>query len=180
MRWCLSGRYVLWYEDLWQRFLPSYPSSFYWGWARLHCREQHFRGLPTIAAHRRSGYGLGQRCRRYDYDGTAEGHALCLRALARALPIKSGLEDEPAAPKGNVVARNISWGGQWDEVGSEARPYITFLDNCVSEDPLFEEAPPKTFRLRDSSPAYRVGFKPIPFEKIGLYEDEYRRGLPSK
>jgi hypothetical protein len=90
------------------------------------------------------------------------------------------LEDEPAAPKGNVVARNISWGGQWDEVGSEARPYITFLDNCVSEDPLFEEAPPKTFRLRDNSPAYRVGFKPIPFDKIGLYEDEYRRGLPSK
>jgi hypothetical protein len=87
------------------------------------------------------------------------------------------LQDKPAAPKGNVVARNISWGGRWDEVGSDARPYITFSDNCVDEDPLFQGPPPKTFRLQDSSPAYKLGFKPILFEKIGLYENEYRRGV---
>ena len=85
------------------------------------------------------------------------------------------LEDEPAAPKGNIVARNISYGGRWDEVSNDARPYITFLDNCVNQDPFFEGAPPKTFHLRDDSPAYKVGFKPIPFEKIGLYEDVYRK-----
>jgi hypothetical protein len=88
------------------------------------------------------------------------------------------LEDEPAAPKGNIVARNISYGGRWDEVSSDARPYTTFLDNCVDEDPLFAGAPPKTFHLRDDSPAYRVGFEPIPFERIGLYRDEYRAELP--
>ncbi|MBL7152664.1 MAG: right-handed parallel beta-helix repeat-containing protein [Phycisphaerae bacterium] len=90
------------------------------------------------------------------------------------------LEDEPAAPKGNIVARNISYGGRWDEVNNDARPYATFSDNCVDQDPLFEGAPPKTFRLREDSPAYRIGFKPIPFEEIGLYRDEYRIELPSK
>ena len=90
------------------------------------------------------------------------------------------LEDEPAAPKGNVVARNISYRGRWDEVNNEARPYTAFSDNCVNQDPLFEGTPPKTFRLREDSPAYRIGFKPIPFEKIGLYEDEFRTEVPSK
>jgi hypothetical protein len=90
------------------------------------------------------------------------------------------LKDEPAAPKGNVVARNISWGGQWDEVSSDARPHTKFLDNCVNQDPLFDGTPPETFRLRDDSPAYKIGFERIPFERIGLYKDEYRAELPSK
>jgi hypothetical protein len=85
------------------------------------------------------------------------------------------LQEEPAVPKGNVVARNISWGGRWDEAGSDARPYVTFWNNCVDADPLFQGPPPRTFRLQEDSPAYKLGFKPIPFEKIGLYESEYRR-----
>jgi hypothetical protein len=87
------------------------------------------------------------------------------------------LQDEPAAPKGNVIARNISWGGRWDDVEGKARPYLTLSDNCVDVDPLFQDPPPKTFRLQDNSPAYKAGFQPIPFEKIGLYENEYRRGV---
>jgi len=65
-------------------------------------------------------------------------------------------------------------------VYNDARPYISFSDNFVKQDPLFKGTPPKTFELRDDSPAYRLGFKPIPFEKIGLYEDEYRTELPSR
>ncbi len=87
------------------------------------------------------------------------------------------LQDEPAAPKGNVIAHNISWGGRWDEIESKSRPYLTLSDNCVDQDPLFQGSTPKTFRLQESSPAYKIGFKPIPFEKIGLYESEYRRGV---
>jgi hypothetical protein len=85
------------------------------------------------------------------------------------------LQDEPAAPKGNMIARNISWGGRWDEVENKARSYLTLCDNCVDQDPLFQGSTPKIFRLPESSPVYKVGFKPIPFEKIGLYENEYRR-----
>ena len=84
------------------------------------------------------------------------------------------LKDEPAAPKGNLVARNISYGGQWDGVYKQARPYVAFENNFVDKDPHFKGAPPETFELREDSPAYRIGFKPIPFEKIGLQNDEYR------
>lgn len=82
------------------------------------------------------------------------------------------LEDEPAAPKGNIVARNISVGGKWDGVHAQARPYVTFQDNLIDTEVGFVEPPPRSFQLRDDSPAHRVGFKPIPVEKIGLYKDE--------
>ena len=87
-------------------------------------------------------------------------------------------QDEPAAPKGNIVARNISQGGRWDGVQDQARTYVTFEDNLVDEEPGFVETPPKSFQLRDDSPAYELGFKPIPIEKIGLYKDEERASWP--
>jgi hypothetical protein len=34
------------------------------------------------------------------------------------------------------------------------------------------------YRLRDDSPAYRLGFRRIPVEKIGLYKDELRASWP--
>jgi hypothetical protein len=36
------------------------------------------------------------------------------------------------------------------------------------------------FRLMVDSPAHKTGFEPIPFEKIGLYVDAYRRSLPAR
>jgi thioredoxin-like negative regulator of GroEL len=50
------------------------------------------------------------------------------------------------------------------------------MDNYVtSQDPGFADALKGDFRLRDDSPVYdRIGFRTIPFEEIGLYEDEYR------
>ncbi len=90
------------------------------------------------------------------------------------------LEDEPAAPKGNLVARNISYGGTWDGVYAQAKPYVTFEGNLIDQDPHFLGTPPADFRLRDDSPAYRLGFKPIPVGRIGLYEDEQRASWPVK
>ena len=90
------------------------------------------------------------------------------------------LQDEPAAPKGNIVARNICSGGKWDEIYNDARSYIAFSDNLVSEAALFAGTPPQTFELSDDSPAYKLGFEQIPFEKIGLFEDEHRTELVSK
>lgn len=90
------------------------------------------------------------------------------------------LDDDPAAPKGNVVARNVSYGGRWDDIEDEARPYITMTDNLVDQDPLFEEKPPKSFRLRATSPANAIGFKPIPFDQIGLVVDPQRSVVPPR
>ena len=109
-----------------------------------------------------------------------------------AMPYKSALwaerypelvdiwEDEPATPKGNVVARNISVGGTWDGVRDEARSYVTFADNLIDADPHFEGTPPENFQLRDDSPAYGFGFQRISTEGIGLYKDENRASWPVK
>ena len=88
------------------------------------------------------------------------------------------LEDEPKAPKGNLIARNVSWGGTWDGIQNVARPYLALEDNLVDEDPHFVDAENLDFRLRQDSPAFQIGFKPIPIDKIGLYEDADRASWP--
>ncbi len=87
------------------------------------------------------------------------------------------LDDEPAAPKGNLVARNVSFGGRWDDVDAKARPLVRFEDNLIGVDPGFVNAAEMDFRLRPDSPVLKQvpGFKPIPFEQIGLVKDEYRK-----
>jgi uncharacterized Ntn-hydrolase superfamily protein len=84
------------------------------------------------------------------------------------------LDNSPGEPKGNIVRRNISFGGKWLDVESKAMPLIQFEDNLVDKDPHFVNAEHQDFRLRPDSPAFDLGFQQIPVEKIGLYRDEYR------
>jgi len=55
-------------------------------------------------------------------------------------------------------------------------------DNLVTkEDPGFADAAAGDFSLAKISPALKeVDYRPIPFERIGLYLDEYRRVLPAQ
>ena len=85
------------------------------------------------------------------------------------------LEDEPAAPKGNRIIRNICWKGKWLEIEERAKPYVRFEDNLIDQDPLLVDVEGMDFRLRPDSPAYKIGFKPIPFEKIGPYREDSTR-----
>ncbi|MCI0493613.1 right-handed parallel beta-helix repeat-containing protein, partial [candidate division KSB1 bacterium] len=51
-------------------------------------------------------------------------------------------------------------------------------DNLIIDsDPGFENIEQGDFRLKSNSPAFKIGFKKIPIEKIGLFVDEYRRNL---
>ena len=50
----------------------------------------------------------------------------------------------------------------------------------IDTDPGFVNASKEDFRLKNNSPAYKLGFKKIPFEKIGLYKDKFRKVLPEK
>ena len=54
------------------------------------------------------------------------------------------------------------------------------LDNHIFEDdPGFTDPEARDFSLPFDSPVYRrLGFRPIPFEEIGLYKDEYRASWP--
>jgi hypothetical protein len=88
------------------------------------------------------------------------------------------LEDEPLAPKGNVVARNICSGGKWGWVEPKAEPLVRFEDNLIDTDPGFAGKPPADFTLAEDSPALKLGFQQIPFSKIGVYESPDRASWP--
>ncbi|NCO39363.1 MAG: hypothetical protein COZ06_21885 [Armatimonadetes bacterium CG_4_10_14_3_um_filter_66_18] len=88
------------------------------------------------------------------------------------------LDDDPMAPKGNVIARNICVGGRWGDFEAKAKPLVTFTDNFLEGDPGFVDAAQGDFRLRDDSPALKLGFKPIPLKEIGLVNDGNRASWP--
>ena len=55
---------------------------------------------------------------------------------------------------------------------------MVFEGNVVTNDPGFVAASQGDYRLKADSPASQLGFKTIPFEKIGLYRDEFRKTIP--
>lgn len=90
------------------------------------------------------------------------------------------LEDDPWVPKGNVIARNICVGGKWLDLHGVDPKWLDMQDNFTEGDPMFLDPDKMDFRLRPDSPAFKIGFKQIPTDRIGLYEDEYRRSLPEQ
>ena len=77
-----------------------------------------------------------------------------------------------------IVARNICWGRKWDEVEAKAKPGVTFIDNLTDQVSHFADAEHLNFRLREESPAWKLGFQRIPIEKIGLYPSDDRASWP--
>ncbi|HPA19040.1 MAG TPA: right-handed parallel beta-helix repeat-containing protein [Verrucomicrobiae bacterium] len=88
------------------------------------------------------------------------------------------LDKDPASPTGTLVARNICSGGKWDEIDKKAQPFVTLENNLLDGDPKFVDREKLDFRLRDDSPAFKLGFRPIPIEKIGLYQSADRATWP--
>jgi len=94
-------------------------------------------------------------------------------ALARVL------DDNPGHPKGNVISRNICVGGAWDVFSLSAqnqfvRKLVKMENNLTEGDPGLVAPEKGDFLLKEGSPALKLGFKPIPFDKIGPFRDEYR------
>jgi len=86
-------------------------------------------------------------------------------------------DDEPALAKGNRIVRNICSGGRWLDLLDKLDDKVVYVkDNLVGEDPLFVDAGHQDFRLKDDSPAYKLGFKRIPFEEIGPQRNRPRAG----
>ncbi|MFV1965143.1 MAG: LamG-like jellyroll fold domain-containing protein [Pirellulaceae bacterium] len=81
------------------------------------------------------------------------------------------------------VDRNFVWRNVTVDCGGFAardRGVNEFLDNhAFVGDPGFADRAERDFSLREDSPIYyRFGFRPIPFGRIGLYEDEDRASWP--
>ncbi len=60
----------------------------------------------------------------------------------------------------------------WKKVG--------FDKDSIIADPLFANPNMKDFRLRPDSPAFKMGFKELPYEKMGLQRSYFRPQLPEK
>jgi hypothetical protein len=99
-------------------------------------------------------------------------------------------QDAPGSPKYNNISRNVlsrtgttSYGQQslhedTMAIVPTAREFGTIEHNWVTDtDLLFADENSGNFSLQDESPVFREvpGFEAIPFERIGLYRDEYRR-----
>ena len=78
--------------------------------------------------------------------------------------------DAGIPPQNNRVIHNICV-GKWMEVGWHAKAdWVEVRENFTEGDPRFVDAAKMDFRLRKDSPAFKVGFQPIPFEQIGPHE----------
>lgn len=81
-------------------------------------------------------------------------------------------------PEGNRILRNVC-AGDWLEIGWHAdRKLFDVRDNYVTKDLAHTGGPETGFRIPKDSPAWKTGFQPIPFKKIGLQDDQDRRRLP--
>jgi hypothetical protein len=98
--------------------------------------------------------------------------------VSRYPRLADSFEPDPRYRRGNIVQQNLSIRSGSFGTGShdEAR------DNMVTDDdPGFVGAAAMNFRLEPDAPIFAKlpGFKRIPFERIGLYTDEYRKLLPA-
>lgn len=91
--------------------------------------------------------------------------------------LASILKEEPAAPRGNIISRNICAGGKWADIDNRALPLLEIKDNIISEALHFVKRPQQgptnitveDFQLPADSPAWKIGFQPIPVDRIGLH-----------
>jgi hypothetical protein len=81
---------------------------------------------------------------------------------------------------GNVIERNIRVGGTWLHLPGVKREWLTVRRNLTDKDPKFVNAAKGDFRLRDDSPAWKLGFERIPVEAIGPEGERREKGPDRK
>ena len=64
----------------------------------------------------------------------------------------------------------------WKNTDTDQMDFVK-LNKLIKGDPGFVNYKKADFRIKPNSPAAKMGFVPIPIEKIGLYVDEYRKTL---
>ncbi len=86
----------------------------------------------------------------------------------------AGEQFKGVPPEGNVITRNVIV-GKWFESGWNGKPEMFDLhDNFVTNDRTLVGPEAEGFRLPKDSPAWKLGFEKISFERIGLQVDADR------
>ena len=75
--------------------------------------------------------------------------------------------EDPMAPRGNLIDHNISWNGGWVSIETAALPGVLVTNNLVNIDPHFVDTNHLDFRLLPDSPAFGVGFAAFPLDLFG-------------
>ena len=108
---------------------------------------------------------------------------------SEAFPEMSALRDAirnagPVPPQLRTrIARNVIWPSDPEWIGyhmTKDESAWVIGDNLTDIDPLFVDAAKGDFRLKPESPAFKLGFKPLPIEKMGLYKSAERASWPVK
>lgn len=94
-------------------------------------------------------------------------------------PIVEGQEWEGMRPRRNCMTRNLIVGSREAPLKLDG-PHAqgTETNNfCTQDDPGFVDWKGGDYRLKPDAEAYRriEGFEPLPIERMGVYEDEYRK-----
>jgi len=132
------------------------------------------RALQSWADYHANGWLEEQR-----KDGTISGIAFDQPPHSERYPHLAAIMDgTPKAPEGNLIARNISFNGRWDNITADAAEYLRVEDNLVDVDPHFVDDENLNFQLRDDSPALKLGFERFPIERVGLIDDATRASWP--
>ena len=112
-------------------------------------------------------------------DGTVPTLFDRLKAMAFDMPPYSDryptlaniLDDEPGVPKGNSITRNVSLGGTWLELRDGLTDAVIGISrNYVPQAAEAGSLVNSDFELARGSPAFQLGFEPIPFREIGPRE----------
>jgi len=98
-------------------------------------------------------------------------------------PVITGDAFKGVPPEDNVVARNVCVGKWVREYWLAPAGIIHQENNLTNAAASFVHPPgnpPKAtdFALRRNSSAWKLGFERIPLDRIGLYRDELRDGIP--
>lgn len=86
--------------------------------------------------------------------------------------------DQPAIPKGNKILNNVFSGNSGPLLIDGTDTYTLLSGNIISEAVGFVTIDKAGPLLSTDSPAWRLGFEPIPREQIGLQIDQYRAAIP--
>jgi hypothetical protein len=99
-------------------------------------------------------------------------------------PIIDGKEWEGMRPRRNVLSGNLIVGGPEDPVNlrGEHAQCESVNNYRTDSDPGFVDYQNGNFNLKPDSEVFNKinGFEALPFDKMGLYKDQYRKSISEK